>query len=46
MPAWTLGLEGVDCEIHIDWRGERSIIYKGVETSSYHTRFKNLEEKS
>ena len=30
---------------HIGWRGERSIPYKGVETSSPQTRFKNLEGK-
>ena len=30
---------------HVDWRGERNISYKGVETSSYHTGFKNLEVK-
>ena len=28
---------------HISWRGEQNILYKGVETSSYQTRFKNLE---
>ena len=26
-------LRGVDCEIHIGWREERNIFYKGVETS-------------
>ena len=30
---------------HIDWKGKRSISYKGVETSPEHTRFKNLEGK-
>ena len=31
---------------HIGWREKRSILYKGVETTSYKTRFKNLEGKS
>ena len=35
---------------HVGWRGERSIPYKGVETSLYHMRFKTLrgspEEKA
>ena len=30
---------------HIGWRGERSIFYKGVETSPYKTCFKNIEGK-
>ena len=30
---------------HIGWGGERNILYKGVETSLYQTRFKNLEGK-
>ena len=30
---------------HIGWRGERNILYKGVETSLYQTCFKNLEGK-
>ena len=34
------------CEIHIGWGGERNILYKGVETSPQHMRFKNLEGKS
>ena len=25
---------------HIGWRGERNILYNGVETSSYHKHFK------
>ena len=28
---------------HISWRRERNILYKGVETSPYQTRFKNRE---
>ena len=31
---------------HIDWRGKRSILCKGVEISPYQTRFKNFEEKA
>ena len=27
---------------HISWRGEPNIVYKGVETSPYQTRFKTL----
>ena len=30
---------------HVDWRGERNILYKGVETSHQQTRFENLEGK-
>ena len=30
---------------HIGWGGESSIFYKGVETSPWSTRFKNLEGK-
>ena len=30
---------------HISWGGERNIFYKGVETSPYEMRFKNLEGK-
>ena len=30
----------------VGWRGERSIFYKGVETSLSHTHFENLEGKS
>ena len=30
---------------HIGWGGERNILYMGVETSPYQTRFKNLEGK-
>ena len=30
---------------YISWRGERSILYKGVETSPYQTHFKNLVGK-
>ena len=28
---------------HVDWRGERSILYRGVETSPYQTRFKTVK---
>ena len=46
MPMRTLGPEwGWNVRSHISWRGERNILYKGVETSSYQTRFKNLEGK-
>ena len=31
---------------HMSWRGEGNIFYKGVETSPYMTRFKNVERKS
>ena len=31
---------------HLGWRGKRSILYKGVETSPEQTRFKDLEGKS
>ena len=30
---------------HIGWGGERNIFYKGMETSPYQIRFKNLEGK-
>ena len=34
MPTRTLGLEeGWIVRFYIGWRGERSILYKGVETS-------------
>ena len=34
MPARTLGTEGGwIVRFHIGWRGEQSILYKGVETS-------------
>ena len=46
MPTRTLGLEwGWNVRSHIGWRGERNILYKGVGTSPYQTRFKNLEGK-
>ena len=42
----TLGLEGGwIVRSHIGWKGEQSILYKGVKTSPYHTRFKNIEGK-
>ena len=31
---------------HIGWKREQNILYKGVETSPYQKRFKNLERKS
>ena len=31
---------------YVGWGGERSIVYKGVETSLWHMCFKNLEGKS
>ena len=44
MPARTLGIEGGwIVRSHIGWGGERNIIYKGVETTPYQTRFKNIE---
>ena len=30
---------------HIGWGGERSILYKGMETSPQQTHFKNFEGK-
>ena len=30
---------------HIGWGGERNLFYKGMETSSYQTRFNNFEGK-
>ena len=46
MPSRTLGPEkGWIVRSHISWRGEQSIIYKGVETSPLQARFKNLEGK-
>ena len=30
---------------HVSWGGERSILYKGVDTFPEQTRFKNLERK-
>ena len=41
--AMTLGLERRwIVRSHIGWKRERSILYKGVKTSSQHTRFKTL----
>ena len=34
--------EGWIVRSHIGWRGKRNILYKGVKTSSKHTRFKTL----
>ena len=46
MPVRTLGPEGGwIVRSHIDWGGERNILYKGMETSPYQTCFKNLEGK-
>ena len=39
-----MGLEGGwIVRSHIGWGGERNILYKGVETSPWHTRFKSFE---
>ena len=46
MPARTLGPEGGWIVIsHVGWGEERNTLYKGVETSPYQMRFKNLEGK-
>ena len=45
--ARTQGLEGRGWIVrsHIGWGGKQNILYKGVETSPWQTRFKNLEGK-
>ena len=46
MPARTLGPKGGwIMRSHIGWRGKRNILYKGMETSPWQTRFQNLEGK-
>ena len=46
MSVRTLGPEGGwTVRSHISSGGERRILYKGVKTSPYQTRFKNLEGK-
>ena len=46
--AWILesSFDYLVVRSHIDWRGERNILYKGVETSPLQMCFKNLEGKS
>ena len=41
-PYMIAGLKIVFVRFHVGWRGERSIPYKGVETSPYETCFKTV----
>ena len=46
VPTRTLGPQkGWIMRSHVNWREERSIAYKRVETSPYPTRFRNFEGK-